>query len=161
MKCKHLKIRSKKYQKYFYCSLLRKEIDNKKCSCCNNKEYKTYNPIKKRSSNLVRREKHRYSIIYQDLTKCSVCGLKIDIEKNEVYSGSYRQLSIDYGMVNPLCKKHHDLFHHERETNLRTKVQFQEEFLKTHSLEEFIKLFGKDYRITLKEYLDKKRGKDI
>ena len=64
-------------------------------------------------------------------------------------------------MVNPLCKKHHDLFHHDRETNLRTKVQFQEEFLKTHSLEEFIKLFGKDYRITLKEYLDKKRGKDI
>jgi hypothetical protein len=60
-------------------------------------------------------------------------------------------------MVNPLCKKHHELFHKDREFNLRVKVQFEEEFLNEHSLDEFIQLFGKDYRITLKEYLSKKK----
>ena len=157
MKCKHLKIRSKKYKKYFYCDILKKEIDISNCSYCKNKDYKTYKHIRKRSSNLVRREKHRYSRIYQDLAKCSVCGSKLGIEKNEIFSGSYRHLSIEYGMVNPLCKKHHELFHKDREFNLRVKVQFEEEFLNEHSLDEFIQLFGKDYRITLKEYLSKKK----
>ena len=157
MKCKHLKIRSKKYKKYFYCDILKKEIDISNCSYCKSKDYKAYKPIRKRSSNLVRREKHRYSIIYQDLAKCSVCGSKLGIEKNEIFSGSYRHLSIEYGMVNPLCKKHHELFHKDREFNLRVKVQFEEEFLKEHSLDEFIQLFGKDYKITLKEYLSEKK----
>lgn len=88
MKCKHLKIRSKKYKKYFYCDILKKEIDISNCSYYKNKDYKTYKSIRKRSSNLVRREKHRYSIIYQDLAKCSVCGSKLGIEKNEIFSGS-------------------------------------------------------------------------
>ena len=40
MNCTNLKIRSKKYKKYFYCSLRKQEIDIQKCKECEFKEYK-------------------------------------------------------------------------------------------------------------------------
>ena len=41
MNGKNLKIRSKNYKKYFYCSLCKKEVDIEKCKHCEFKEYKT------------------------------------------------------------------------------------------------------------------------
>lgn len=46
MNCKNLKIRSKNYKKYFYCSLYKQTIENSKCSKCELKEYKTVKKIK-------------------------------------------------------------------------------------------------------------------
>lgn len=48
-------------------------------------------------------------------------------------------------MVCPFCQKCHDVFHNDILFNLKYKVMFQKEYLKTHTLDEFIKEFGQDY----------------
>lgn len=101
--------------------------------------------MKKRSRKLNLKEKNRYSIIYQDLTKCAECGSKIGIEKNEVFEGAYRQTSIKFGMVVPLYQKCHKRFHSDRLFNLKYKSMLQKQFMKKHSLEEFISVFKQDY----------------
>ena len=80
------------------------------------------------------------------------------VEKNEVFSGSYRLISMEDGMVAPLCLFCHKLFHKDSIMNLQYKVLFQKAYMKTHSLEEFIKRYGQDFIYKLEQ---KKRGKDI
>ena len=110
------------------------------CKECDVVEYKEQKTLKSRTNRQAKREKERFSIIYRDLTKCCNCGSKIGIEKNEVFEGSYRQISIRYGMVCPFCKTCHTQFHNDIMLNLFYKVMFEKEFLKTHSKEEFIKI---------------------
>ena len=151
MYCKHFTIRSKKGIKYSYCRSLKKKITLSCCRECNNKEYKQYSTMRLRTNKQAKREKERFSIIYPDLTKCCNCGSKTGIEKNEVFEGSYRQASIKYGMVCPFCKTCHSQFHNDIMFNLFYKVMFEKEFLKTHSKEEFIKIFGQDYIFKLEQ----------
>lgn len=151
MKCKHFKIRKKNNKKerkiYNYCSLLRKEISYFQCQECVGKEYKQYNTLKKRTYKQSKKEKERFSIIYQDLNKCCICGSNVAVELNEIYEGAYRQTSIKYGMVAPMCNKItcHKRFHNDKAFNLKYKVIFQKEFEKTHSHNEFIDIFKQDY----------------
>ena len=97
------------------------------------------------------------------------CGLKAGdfdtrlnlytrIEKNEIFSGSYRSISMKDGMVAPLCIFCHKRFHKDIIFNLSYKVKFQKEYMKTHTLEEFITRYGQNYIYKLEQ---KKRGKDI
>lgn len=168
MKCKYFTIRSKKGIKYAYCRLHKKEISFSRCQECDSKEYKEYKAMKLRTYKQAKREKERFSIIYQDLSKCCECGLKAGdydtrinmcthIEKNEVFSGSYRQLSIEYGMVAPMCYYCHKQFHIDNNMNLKYKVMFQKEFLKNDSLDNFINIFGQNFIYKLEQ---KKRSKD-
>ncbi len=151
MKCKYHRIRSKKYQYYGYCTKFKKEVSLYCKECKGNIEYKEQRTLKSRTNRQAKREKERFSIIYRDLTKCCNCGSKIDIEKNEVFEGSYRQTSIRYGMVCPFCETCHTQFHNDIMFNLFYKVMFEKEFLKTHSKEEFIKIFGQDYIFKLEQ----------
>ena len=160
-KCKHLRIRSRKYNYYGYCIKYKKEVPIF-CKECNNIEYKQYNAMKSRTYKQTKREKERFSIIYRDLNKCCECGLKsgdyderigtyTTIEKNEVYSGAYRGLSIELGMIAPLCIYCHKQFHKDRIMNLKYKAKFQKEYIKTHTLDNFISTFKKDYIYELKK----------
>lgn len=169
MKCKYFTIRTKKGIKYNYCRLHRKEITASCCRECVNKEYKQYKTLKSRSNKIAKKEKERFSIIYPDLTKCCECGLKTgdfdkrinmytQVEKNEIFSGSYRLISMDDGMVAPMCIYCHKIFHKDIMMNLYYKAKFQKEYLKTHSLEDFIARYGQDFIYKLEQ---KKRGKDI
>lgn len=151
MKCKYHRIRSKKYQYYGYCTKFKKEVSLYCKECKGNIEYKEHRTLKSRTNRQAKREKERFSIIYRDLTKCCNCGSKIGIEKNEVFEGSYRQTSIRYGMVCPFCETCHSQFHNDIMFNLFYKVMFEKEFLKTHSKEEFIKIFGQDYIFKLEQ----------
>ncbi len=54
-------------------------------------------------------------------------------------------------MVCPFCKTCHTQFHNDIMLNLFYKVMFEKEFLKTHSKEEFIKIFGQDYIFKLEQ----------
>ncbi len=159
MNCKYFKTRKKDNKKerriYNYCTINRKEITYDNCKKCNKCERKIKTPMKKRSRKLKLKEKNRYSIIYQDLTKCAECGSKIGIEKNEVFEGAYRQTSIKFGMVVPLCQKCHKRFHSDRLFNLKYKSMLQKQFMKNHSLEEFIEIFKQDYIYLLNK---RKRG---
>ncbi len=145
MNCKHLKIRSKNYKKYIYCDYLEEKIKFSNCYNCKYKEFKEYKPMKKKSSSLQKLEKERYSIIYKDFSKCCVCGSVNNISINEVFEGSYRKKSMIYGMTNPLCFNCHRRFHDDMEFNKKIKRQFQREFEKTHTRDEFISIFMKNY----------------
>ena len=145
MKCKYHRIRSKKYQYYGYCTKFKKEVSLYCKDCKEDIEYKEQKPLKLRTNKQAKKEKERFSIIYRDLTKCCVCSSKIAIEKNEVFSGSYRQKSIELGMVCPFCRDCHNRFHNDIMFNLFYKVMFEKEYLKNHTKEEFISNFGKDY----------------
>lgn len=150
MVCKSFRIRTKKGIKYGYCTLLKKEVDLYSCKC-ENTEYKQYKKLeahttmKKATYRRNKKEKQRFSIIYQDLTKCCVCGLNQGIEINEVFEGSNRNNSMKYGMCNPMCDKHHKEFHNDREVSLYYKKMFQKKFEETHTREEFISIFKKNY----------------
>lgn len=152
MNCKHLTLRSKKGKKYYYCRLMKEEITLLNCCQeCDSKEYKVYKVLKKRTYKQVKKEKVRFSIIYNDLNKCCNCGSTIGIELNEIYEGAYRRRSIEHGAVAPMCHNCHKKFHNDSTFNLHYKVLFEKEFLKTHSKEEFIRIFGQDYIFKLRE----------
>lgn len=156
MICKYYKIKKKNNKKekriYYYCSKQRKEINYSNCKDCSYREEKEKKTIKKRTYRLAKTENNRFSIIYEDLTKCCVCGSKRNIELNEIYEGSYRSLSIKYGMIIPLCNKHHKQFHNDRLFALYYKSLFQKKFEKTYSHEEFIQIFKKNYMYLYEKY---------
>lgn len=149
-KCKYLRIRSRKYNYYGYCIKYKKEV-SVFCKECKNIEYKQYSTIKSRTYKQVKKEKVRFSIIYNDLNKCCNCGSTIGIELNEIYEGAYRRRSIEHGAVAPMCHNCHKKFHNDSTFNLHYKVLFEKEFLKTHSKEEFIRIFGQDYIFKLRK----------
>ena len=146
MNCKHLKIRSKKYKKYFYCSMLKQEISFNDCINCGYKEYKEYKPIKKRTYSLAKAEKGRFSILTTNLDKCIICPKK-SVNKHEIYHGrGKRLLSIKYGCVIPLCYQHHTEIHHSSVLSTNWKVKGQEAFEKAYPNLSFRDIFGKNYK---------------
>lgn len=60
MKCKYLKIRSKKNVKYHYCSLKKRIVSVEICRECQNKEYKQYNSLKLHTFNQAKKEKNNH-----------------------------------------------------------------------------------------------------
>ena len=90
----------------------------------------------------------RYSIL-NNLDKCFFCGKSAECI-HEVYFGTAnRQISIQKGFCVGLCHKEHNLseksVHKDREMDLILKRVYQEEYEKTHTREEFIKLIGRSY----------------
>lgn len=169
MNCINLK---QKFNKKFECKITKKEITLSECQNCTFKErkppkesnytkinkslskgLKTYSkfvnktPMKKVSKKQAKLEKERFSIIYQDLTKCCVegCNSTYNVSKNEVFEGAYRLLSIKYGMVCSFCENHHRKFHNDRAFNLKYKVMFQKEFVKRYGYDKFMEVFKIDY----------------
>lgn len=90
----------------------------------------------------------RYSIITNQLDFCMKCG-KPGAHKHEVFFGRNRQLSIEDGMVVPLCYWHHegnDSPHLNRSIDLSLKKSAQKAWEQKYgSREDFIKRYGKSY----------------
>lgn len=153
MNCKNLKF---KLNKTLHCNKKGKKINIKDCSNCKYKEFKKaeIKTIKKRTYKQSKNEKERFSIIYQDLTKCCVKGCLTPyykVEKNEVFEGAFRGRSIKHGAVCPFCKNHHSKFHNDINFNLEYKMLFQREYVRMYSIEWFIKNFGQNYEIKYKK----------
>ena len=139
--CKNLKVRSKKYQKYFYCLKLKQEIDVKKCLTCEYKDYKTQKKWKTRSKKLNKLERNRTSILTNDKKHCFLC--------NKTLENINRHESMRYGLVVYLCDNCHTIsdlsVHNNYFTDLKLKQLGQAAFEKEHSHEEFMRIFGKNY----------------
>ena len=94
----------------------------------------------------------RYSIIVKDMEHCAECG-RNNVELHEIFYGvGNRKLSIEDGLVIPLCKvKHHQGnligIHQDKELNVKWKKiaqkRWQEFYGKTK--EDFIKRYGISY----------------
>lgn len=94
----------------------------------------------------------RYSIITNDMEHCLVCGTTQNIHKHEIFFGTgKRQLSIKYGLVVPLCGKHHNLsnvgVHFDSMLNEKLHTLGQEKAMKYYewTTEDFINIFGRNY----------------
>ena len=150
MQCKHLKIRSKKYQRYFYCSFKKQKVQREDCCSCSNKEYKKVSSlkraeIKKKSKKMKKLEANRYSIITDNLEICHICKIRKKQDLHEIFGGCNRRKSIEFGLIVPICR----LCHSEIDTNEEMKKTLQDEekrkFKEIHKDKSFLKEFGKDY----------------
>lgn len=94
----------------------------------------------------------RYSIITKDLEHCIECG-RTNIEKHEVFFGTAnRKLSIEDGLVIPLCKAlHHNGnligIHKDKDLNEKWKKKAQQTWQKHYNKteDEFRARYGKSY----------------
>lgn len=94
----------------------------------------------------------RYSIITKDLEHCIECG-RSNVEKHEVFFGTAnRKLSIEDGLVIPLCKTEHHAgnlrgIHKDQALNEKWKKIAQEKWQEYYgkTKEDFIKRYGKSY----------------
>lgn len=139
-----------------FCKLLNREISFNECYTCTNIEYKQkkVSKLKRQTSKHKKLESERFSIITNDLKSCIVCG-KPKQALHEVFYGSYRLVSIKYGMIIPLCLKHHTegiySVHYNRELDLKFKKLAQKIFEKKYSHDLFMKEFKIDYIEKYKE----------
>lgn len=83
MSCKHLKIRTKDYNKYFFCKIKNKSIVLEQCRNCELKEYKTAKPIKGKKHNRTKateiQKLVKEIVWYRDKRKCIFCNRLVPI----------------------------------------------------------------------------------
>lgn len=152
MNCKYHKIRTKKGIKYGYCTLYKKEVELFNCKC-NEKEVKQYKhsfgnktllktpknaPTKSNKIKLL--EKKRFSILTNDLNICYNCK-KPKNNLHEVYEGIYRNTSMQYGCVLPLCTNCHYKIHHDYEFKIYYKRLMKKKFKEVYPELNFNELF--------------------
>lgn len=89
-------------------------------------------------------ERNRFSVFTDDLTKCFICGSRKD-HLHELFEGKNRTRSMIYGAVLPVCCSCHQELHNNRQFALIYKREFQQWFELSHTREEFIKIFGRNY----------------
>lgn len=146
MKCIHLKIKTKDYQRFMYCSHKKKKIDFKSCENCKYKEFKQIKELKKKSKKLKRLEARRFSIITDNLKICYICNKNKKQDLHEAFGGSNRQKSMKFGLVIPVCR----LCHKELDENKKLREELQqiakEKFIEQHSKEKFREEFRKKLR---------------
>ena len=100
--------------------------------------------MKGKTKNLRKLEKNRYSILTDDLTTCFICKRPKE-DLHEIFEGANRQQSMKHGLVLPLCRRCHQNIHSNNQLNLQYKRIGQSKFEETHTREEFIKIFKRNY----------------
>ena len=93
--------------------------------------------------------------VLQDKKECYMCRELYDIdttfglEEHHIFGGANRPLSEKYGLKVYLCQAHHNTaplgVHFDYNTMKWLRRKGQQAFEKTHSREEFIKIFGRNY----------------
>ena len=126
MKCIHLRQRSKKYVKYFYCVFEGKEIKQGRCYTCKHAEYKQ-NKILRGNPEIRKLERNRFSVFTDNLDVCYECGRRKD-SLHEIFGGAYRSKSMRYGYVLPACAFCHDKWHKYPEEGRKWRRMAQEHF---------------------------------
>jgi len=143
--CIYLKL---KLNRSFYCKKKCKIINLSECLNCELKEFKqfkTSNTLKNISFRQNKQQKERFSIIYHNLSICAYCGSKNDVQKNEVFEGAKRGVSMQNGFIVPFCDPCHKRFHKDRSFALKYKKMFQAKYEETHSHNDFMKLIHHNY----------------
>lgn len=92
--------------------------------------------------------KRTQSIVVDDMSCCFVCGLW-GAEAHHIFFGDkHRSLSDKYGLLIPLCYKHHRgnaSAHNSREMDLCLKKIGQAAFERTYRDLNFLEIFGRNY----------------
>ena len=107
--------------------------------------------MKRKSNKLAALERKRWSVFTDNLKKCYFC----DNPKNdlhEIFQGSNRKKSMEWGYVLPVCRFHHECFKNTM-LALSWQVKCQELFIEEFSLGDWIDTFHKNYKERLNIYL--------
>lgn len=102
--------------------------------------------MKKKSKELRKLERNRYSVFYEDLGTCMNCGSTYCVTKHEIFEGKNRQNSMIYGFVLPLCLDCHRELQEHSIFSLKWKIksqQYFEDYIGTR--EDFISIFRRNY----------------
>lgn len=81
--------------------------------------------------------------------ECIVCHTTYNLHCHHVFYGSSHKNAEKYGMKVWLCLRHHNGsnvgVHFNKQLDLKLKCMGQKKFEETHTREEFIRLFGRNY----------------
>lgn len=83
--------------------------------------------------------------ILQEEKECWVTGAVSGLHEHHIFGGARRKLSEKYGLKVYLRYDWHERAHRERAFADELKREGQRAFERTHSREEFMKIFGKNY----------------
>ena len=150
MYCKNLKkkiINSSQNKPILICKLTGDEIiylDCKKCLKRNLASNKGIQ-IKKKTTKLQKLEKNRFSILTDNLEQCYFCGKPKD-DLNEIFSGSNRKKSMEWGCVIPLCRECHRIWHREKSIRQKYYDICRNKYVELYGFEKFMKEFKKSYK---------------
>ena len=80
---------------------------------------------------------------------CFVCGTTQNLHSHHVFGGPNRRWSEAYGLKVWLCARDHNMsdagVHFNKELDTQLKQIGQSTFEETHSRDEFMKIFGRNY----------------
>lgn len=97
MNCLNFKVKTKNYEKYFYCKIMRRKIEREECKNCHDKEFKQLKPvnrkpIKRTSTKKSKRakatdipQKVKKAVFLRDEGKCVICGNDKNVMPNAHY----------------------------------------------------------------------------
>lgn len=159
MKCKFLKIRSKNYKKYFYCSCNKCVVDANTCYCCKKKEFNQYKsiqrtPIIKKNHKVSKMakacdipQKVKNEVWERDNHCCIFCGKEVPITcaNSHIVKRSHGGLGIPENVVCACPDCHHEYDNGKYSLNYVVKAQ-------NHML----KIYGNDWLST--QLVFKKEG---
>ena len=87
--------------------------------------------------------------VIQDEKECYLCEATQDLHDHHIFFGPNRQLSEKYGLKIWLCARHHNMSdysaHFDKTLDLQFKKTAQRKFEETHTREEFLEVFGRNY----------------
>ena len=83
--CKKIRIRQKKYKKYYYCCDKKTSIYITECQKCLKKEFRKPQGIKKVSSKRITVTKETYNKVFErDKGKCRLCGTSLNLHLHHI-----------------------------------------------------------------------------
>lgn len=100
--------------------------------------------IKQKSSKLAKKERNRFSILTKDLEHCYICKNKKE-DLHELVGGKNRQVSMQYGLVIPLCRKCHEKIENNETLKKKWHKVAQKEFENYYKAKNFVQIFGENY----------------
>lgn len=80
-----------------------------------------------------------------EYTPCHVCEAPAVTDHEPIHGTADRKQSRKYGLMIPVCEICHDMFHKKPETNEPYKKEMQLRFEETHTHEEFMEIFKRNY----------------
>lgn len=87
----------------------------------------------------------RRSILTNNLDECIICKRQRTDIHHVINGTANRKKSEAFGLIIPLCRKHHEMIHADQKLDLIWKKKAQLQFEKLYGHEMFIETFHKNY----------------
>ena len=87
--------------------------------------------------------------MYEKAEFCTLCGSPYQLETHHVFNQAYKKKSEKYGYLLTLCNACHtgsrNSVHNNADLRKRLKAEAQKHFEVSHSRQEFMAIFGRNY----------------